>query len=248
MWIQVTVSVPRLWLSNKWLVRGHRTPHAVPPRLPPTRAVHGPQPGRCCGAWEWESPTLKPVRPPLQQNAPSAAHHPPCCPAKRCSRDSSAATPSLGGGEGTQHLPRAPIGCCLLLTHVTGAGAPRPSAPRPRGLPLSPRAPADVRCRASSGPRSPPRPLCEHSTRRPERPAALQPTPTRWQCSAVCPHSPAGVCRAGRPVPAQPCPAKVFMHANAPRPRALQGSPGLGRFALPVFSSSVTQRMSFGGL
>ncbi|XP_044780753.1 uncharacterized protein LOC123327558 [Bubalus bubalis] len=42
------------------------------------------------------------------------------------------------GAEHTHHLTRAPIGCCLLLTHVIGAGAPRlrpRPRPRPRGLP-----------------------------------------------------------------------------------------------------------------
>lgn len=211
----------------------------------PTRATHGPLPGRCCGAWAWASPTLKPVQPPLQQQAPRGA--PPGLAAKRRSPDASTATPSPGG-ERTQHLTRAPIGCCLLLTHVTGAGAPRPSAPRPRGLPLGPRAPADVRCPASSGPRAPPRPPHLHSTRRPERPAALLRTPTRWQCRAVCPRVPVGARRAGRPVPAQPCPAKVLMHGNAPGPRALQGGPGPGAICTSRFSLSGTQRIGSGGL
>lgn len=32
----------------------------------------------------------------------------------------------------THHLTRTPIGCCLLLTHVIGAGAPRLRTPPPR--------------------------------------------------------------------------------------------------------------------
>lgn len=36
----------------------------------------------------------------------------------------------------THHLTHAPIGCCLLLTHVIGAGAPRPRTPPSQTLAL----------------------------------------------------------------------------------------------------------------
>lgn len=65
MWIQVAVSVPRLWHSNKWLAweGGGEAPDPGnsgwgPRLLSPRRRPPSPG-GHCFGAGQWESPILK---------------------------------------------------------------------------------------------------------------------------------------------------------------------------------------------
>lgn len=83
--------------------------------------------------------------------------------------------PALPRAVRQYRLTRVPIGCCLLLTHVTGAGAPRPRTSPPR-FPPPPLGSGSADTRETLGP-PPPAPLT----------APLPPPPpTRWQCRAVC--------------------------------------------------------------
>lgn len=120
--------------------------------------------------------------------------------------------PRADGGELAHHLPRAPIGCGLLLTHVIGGGAPRPG-PRPCGL-LPGRAFLRAVRAAPSSPPSAARPAgCPlRSGRRPQGGSAALFVP--WLESPRA--APGGQCQR---IP----PAKVLLPSDTPGARALPG-------------------------
>lgn len=193
---------------------------------------------------------------PSMQQGDSGAHTLPGIPSV-APRSASAGTPplqrSLPRARSARHLTRSLIGCCLLLTHVTGAGAPRPRRSCGRALPGA----LGVRAACPA----PPRPLAPSLL--PSLSRAMLPTPTRWQCRAACPLGPGRASPAGPWGPAQPCHAPQKFRswprawaAGCPL-RAGSALLGLGlelglrwvsgRFALHYFSSP-TQRISFGVL
>lgn len=100
----------RLWQSNKWLTQGDKDSSL----LPSSYSLAVPQ-----------GVSTKDLVPQLQSKAGTPNTIPSHSPIQLALRRQS--LPRLPGvSKRTRHLTSAVIGCCLLLTHVTGSGTLRP--------------------------------------------------------------------------------------------------------------------------
>lgn len=216
-WMQVTVSVPRLWQSNK--CRDSRLRGAFPPASPlPTL----PAPG--CGAWEWGRPNLKLGFPR------SVAREWRRAPGASLAQPRRALASGTHAPTAAPRLPRAasartPDSRSYWLLPVANPRDRRRRAPPPR-------VPADVRCPAPAPALGrPPAPPARLIARLPERLGRCCGNPRGGSAAPRVPSL----------VPVQPCPAKVLMRANAPGLRALLDRPATpGGFSgcLPAICTS----------
>lgn len=142
-------SVPSLWLSSKWLgpapVSGQGSLPALFLRFPPRRLSLPPgsllRSVRVRQSYFKALCYFQSVARPLPSKELQTARHShlrfpfPALLSPDAGMPLLAAWP-LQRAVSTHHLTHAPIGCCLLLTHVIGAGAPRPRTPPSRTLAL----------------------------------------------------------------------------------------------------------------
>lgn len=133
----------------------NRAPGVAPTCFLPTPPPTAPYRGHSRGAWEWDNPILQlsfipPAASGSRQGTATLLDFSTRGPTEPVARPRLLPGPSppARGGR-THHLTRVLIGCCLLLTHVTGAARPAPAGSRSVGAFL--RACAGRRRAPSSG-------------------------------------------------------------------------------------------------